>query len=341
MADRVALRSPYFITRTALATAQSVVCQIWIEGALKYTLLKSVTAGQSVYFEISELVRDYLVINYDGTPQRVNGVLGTEIDFDVRIYFYPTTDGTGNALSPTYTQDGNDGFDAYGYFDEGANWIPPYPLSYSASWLIAPKLGTNTDWEIFVPENKSGYLPYILFNGSKPQVDYASYNGTQNSVTIGVGVTCTINRLPCSKYEPQRITFVNKYGQFQDLWFALKKVLTTSTTKEEYQGINLTSGGSSTTYDTSVPTKVVFNKEAKETITLNSGYYPEGYNAVFEQLLESEQIWIQTLNAVGTTQYLPLNVITSSFVKKTKLNDKLIDYTIEFAEAYDKINNVR
>ena len=86
---------------------------------------------------------------------------------------------------------------------------------------------------------------------------------------------------------------------------------------------------------------IEINKEAKEKISLNSGYYPEGYNAVFEQLLESEQIWIQTLSAVGTTQYLPLNVITSSFTKKTKLNDRLIDYTIEFEEAYDKINNIR
>ncbi len=334
---RVALRSPYFITRTALATAQSVVCQIWIDGALTYTLLKSVTAGQSVFFEVSELVRDYLVINYDGSPQPSD----TEIDFDLRIYFYPTTDGTGNALSPTYNQDDNQGFDAYGYFDEGANWQPPYPLSNAASWLIAPKLGTNTEWEIFVPENKSGYLPYILNTGLRPEVGYQFYNGTATSLTIGVGVTCTINRLPCSKYEPQRITFVNKYGQFQDLWFALKKVLTTSTTKEEYQGINLTSSGFNTTYDTTKPTRVVYNKEAKQRITLNSGYYPEGYNAVFEQLLESEQVWIQFLNSVGQTQYLPVNVVTSSFVEKTKLNDKLIDYTIEFAEAYDKINNIR
>ena len=331
---RMALRSPYFITRTAPTGALSVKLTISIENIVRYTLVKSATAGQAVSFEVSELCRDYLTLVYDGSPTAGN----TEIDVDLSGIFYPTSDASGSPISSSsFSETNNTAFDAYGYFSEGANWEMPYPLSNAASWLIAPKEDVNTEWEIFVPENKSGYLPYMLSG----VVSYQFYSGTAQSLTIGVGVTCTINRLPCSKYEPQRITFVNKYGQFQDLWFALKKVLTTSTTKEEYQGINLTSTASSTTYDTTKPTKVVYNKEAKERITLNSGYYPEAYNAVFEQLLESEQVWIQFLNSVGQTQYLPLNVMTSSFVKKTKLNDNLIDYTIEFAEAYDKINNIR
>jgi hypothetical protein len=329
---RIALRSPYFFTRTAPASSVSVQLEISVENVLRYTLVKSATAGSASVFEISELCRDYLTIDYDGTPTGGD----TEIDIDLTMKFYDAANASGSVLQ-TITDNNNTGFDAYGYFSEGANPSVPFSLSSSASWLIAPKLGVNNDWEIFVPENKSGYLPYIL-SGT---VAYQSYSGTDTSVTIGVGVTCTINRTPCSKYDPQRITFINKYGQFQDLWFLLKKTLTTDTTKETYQGVNLTSSGSSTTYDTTKPSKVVYNKEARERMTLNSGYYPEGYNAVFEQLLESEQIWIQSLNAVGTTQYLPLNVITSNFQKKTKLNDRLIDYTIEFEEAYDKINNVR
>jgi len=329
--SRIALRSPYFFTHTigGASGAVSVQLTITIDTVLRYTLSKAVTAGSPTVFEVSELCRDYLTVNYDGSPTAGD----TEIDIDLVMTFYDSSDN----LITTINDTGNQGFDAYGYFDEGANYEPPYPLSSAASWLIAPKLGVNNDWEIFVPENKSGYLPYILSGN----VAYQSYSGTATSVTIGVGVTCDINRTPCSKYEPQRITFVNKYGQFQDLWFLLKKTLTTDTTKEEYQGINLTSSGSSTTYDTSKATKVLYNKESKQRITLNSGYYPEAYNAVFEQLLESEQVWIQFLNAVGQTQYLPVNVMTSSLCEKTKLNDKLIDYTIEFAEAYDKINNIR
>lgn len=330
---RIALRSPYFFTRTAPASSLSVQLEISVENVLRYTLVKSATASQTSTFEISELCRDYLIIDYDGTPTAGD----TEIDIDLTMTFYDGANATGSVIGSPITDSNNTGFDSYGYFDEGANYEPPYPLSSAASWLIAPKLGVSNAWEIFAPDGQSGYLPYILNN----VVAYQFYSGTATSVTIGVGVTCTITRTPCSKYDPQRITFINKYGQFQDIWFLLKKTLTTETMKETYQGINLTSGGSSTTYDTTKPTKVIYNKEAKERISLNSGYYPEDSNAVFEQLLESEQVWIKSLNRVGTIQYLPLNVITSNFQKKTKLNDKLIDYTIEFEEAYDKINNIR
>lgn len=336
---RISLRSPYFFTRTALATAQSVLCEIRINNSLKYSLLKSATAGLDSIFEISELCRDFLTLDYDGTPT----VLGeTYIDIDLSMYFYASKDGSGSALNPVYSQDNNEGYDAYGYFNEGANPEMPFYLNGNDSFLISPKLGSTTEWEIFAPVGQEGFIPFIFNTGLRPIVDYKFYNSGATSVSIGAVSTCVINRIPCSKYgDGERITFVNKYGQYQDLWFSLKKVLTTSTTKETYQGINLTSSGAVTTYATNKPSKVVYNKEATERISLNSGYYPEGYNAVFEQLLESEQVWIRTVDAGGTTQYLPLNVITSSFVKKTKLNDRLINYTIEFSEAYDKINNIR
>ena len=58
-------------------------------------------------------------------------------------------------------------------------------------------------------------------------------------------------------------------------------------------------------------------------------------NEVFRQLLLSERVWI---DYNGT---LPVNVGTSSLKFKQSLNDKLINYTISFDFAYDKINNIR
>jgi len=37
---------------------------------------------------------------------------------------------------------------------------------------------------------------------------------------------------------------------------------------------------------------------------------------------------------------LPVNVSDSSIEYKTNVNDKLVNYTIEFDYAYDKINNL-
>ena len=38
---------------------------------------------------------------------------------------------------------------------------------------------------------------------------------------------------------------------------------------------------------------------------------------------------------------LPINIKTSSINYKTSLNDKLVEYTIDFDRSYNVINNVR
>jgi len=49
----------------------------------------------------------------------------------------------------------------------------------------------------------------------------------------------------------------------------------------------------------------------------------------------SEYVWI----FVGSVLH-PVTVITSSLTKKTSLNDKLIQYTLEIEDANDIINNI-
>ena len=79
-----------------------------------------------------------------------------------------------------------------------------------------------------------------------------------------------------------------------------------------------------------------FNVNAKESLTLNTGFYPEDYNEVFKQMMLSERIWIEYDNKT-----LPVKVTSNDFSFRTRLNDKLINYTIQIEFAYDKINTVR
>ena len=87
------------------------------------------------------------------------------------------------------------------------------------------------------------------------------------------------------------------------------------------------------TYDHQYKT---FNVNAKETLTLNTGFYPEEYNEVFRQFTLSERVWIEYDNKT-----LPVTVKSSDLSFQTQLNDKLINYTIQVEFAFDKINNVR
>ncbi len=59
-----------------------------------------------------------------------------------------------------------------------------------------------------------------------------------------------------------------------------------------------------------------------------------------EQLLLSEKIWC-TSDLYSTPVVRPVKIVTKTLEKKTRLNDKLIQFEMEFEYANDKINNVR
>ena len=57
----------------------------------------------------------------------------------------------------------------------------------------------------------------------------------------------------------------------------------------------------------------------------------------------SEQVWLTRPNPFNPTadEVVPVNVKKSNMVKKTSLNERLIDYTFEFDMSFDYINNIR
>jgi hypothetical protein len=139
------------------------------------------------------------------------------------------------------------------------------------------------------------------------------------------------------KYEPKKVTFVNKYGALQDMYFFKKAVEMMNVTKESYKSNILDSNMS---YSRSNHVNRDFNVVGKESITLSSGFLSEEYNEVFKQMMLSEKVWVTNINDDGE-QVLPINVKTGDITYKTSLNDKLVQYTIEFDKSFDTINNIR
>jgi len=133
-------------------------------------------------------------------------------------------------------------------------------------------------------------------------------------------------------YQPHKITFENKYGVLQDVWFFKRSNETLSVKAEQYKS-NIIQGGS---YSTSRHQQQILDKLGTEKLTLNTGYYPEDYNEVFKEMQLSENCWVEIDNKT-----LPIIVKDSSFAYLTQRNDKLINYTIEIEFAYDTINNIR
>ena len=326
----IALRSPQYKSATAVTGANSAKLTISIDATIEYTLVKSTTAGASMVWEIAELCRDFINITFNGTytPETL-AIIST-------LTSHASTNGTGTALSTSTITDV--GYDGYGTFEQGSN--PTIPFSNRPRWLLNTNPESLDVYYIYVPNNTAGVLPYIAVNAS---MGYVGYGASQTSISASSNYgqyLVNIVRIDCTKYgDGHKVTFVNKFGALQDLWFFLKSVNTTSKKQEQFQR-NIING---TTYDVNTHTKQDYNTTANTSLTLSSGYYPEWANQWFEQLLLSEQVWVTRLDPFDSsdTQVVPVNVKKNNIVKKTVLNNKLIDYTFDFDMSYDYINNVR
>ena len=166
---------------------------------------------------------------------------------------------------------------------------------------------------------------FILMDCDSIHVTYADGND------LKVKILKVQNVEEC-KYDPYKLTFVNKFGALQDIWF-FKRTNKTLTTKKESFKRNIISGAS---YSTSKHQDTILTKQGSEKLTLNTGYYPEEYNEVFKQLELSEECWIEI-----DSKTLPINIASTSLAYKTQLNDKIINYTIDVEFANNTINDIR
>ena len=331
----IALRNPQFKSISAGTTVKSTVCTVTIDGTLRYTLVKNLptiaSGTQTINFDIAELARDYIEIQYQSTyvPQTV--AIVTELTNKDGL------NGTGSDVGSATTIT-DKGFEAYGVFTEGVN--PEIPFGRSLpTYLIPINETTSPDtFTILAPNNQAGKIPSIT---SLSGVIATSFTASATSVTNVDGIVCNIKRIDCTKYgEGNRIIYINKYGAQQDLWFFLKQTRNINRTNEGYKSNTITYPSGGATYSIQDAPNKVFNTQAKQTHTFSSGYYPEFANEQFEELLLSEFIWWSTVKK-GSGIVIPLKVKTSSVAFKTSVNDRLIEYTIEFEEAFDYINNIR
>jgi hypothetical protein len=336
MPNNYALRTPLFAKgQSSGASTQSAKLLVIVNGVTVYTIIKPALPNVNVIFEVAELLKDYLGTTYTYAPQK--------IAFTTNIQFFNQPNAGGSAQgSPVQALIG-DGYDAYSIYTDGANSKIPFKNRQSQNtWLLevaTPNTSaTNDDFYIFVPNNTDGKVPSISSSGV---VSTRSYSVNDTAILVSGYPRVNIIRIDCTKYgDGHKISFINRYGILQDLWFFLKKVDSIGRSNESYNRNTLEDDA---TYDIIEAPKRLFNTTVKQSRTLSSGYYPEWANAYFEQLLLSEHVWLTTPQTNSSTynDVIPVVVKTSSMTFKTSVNDRLIDYTIEFEDAFDYINNIR
>lgn len=315
----------------------------------QYKINKSrITNNTNISLEIGELVRDYLEISFNDYAYTYNiGNVPSELKSHTKwvralVDYYDESDNY-------YTFDNPKEFtfiatDGYGYFEDGSNPELERDALISAN-------------NIYLPENTTGKLPLFSEGVGKVIIDSTTTQITdnlntnqkiqyltipQNSSVIQVydtddttlKKTITVTNICEPKYTPYKVTFLNRYGAFQDLYFYKKTTEDTSITDEVFKrNIVLNQTSSYQTYESQ---NQRYNLNSKTKLVMNTGFVLEDMNKSIEELFFSENVWIRYN---GKT--LPVIPSSKNLAYKTKLNDNLINYTVNFDFAFDKINNIR
>lgn len=124
-----------------------------------------------------------------------------------------------------------------------------------------------------------------------------------------------------NKFNPYVLTYTNILGGQSQLYLFKK-----STISNEYKSSDYNLAGS----------KQIFNKNGTQSFKLNTGWISEDVVYAIRQMMLSENL---SLISSDTMISGPVVIKNSSFVEKTNLNDRNINYEFEFESATPLIQN--
>ena len=138
----------------------------------------------------------------------------------------------------------------------------------------------------------------------------------------------------CKNFETIRLTWLNKYGTWDYYNFTKKSVRTFNTERKSYTQIGGTWNTSRFRPDGHIGGKKYFANNTKESITLNTDYITEEEAIWLEELFNSNDVYIleqrstDDANEGYMRKYVkPTTITNSTHKRKTKANDRLIQYT--------------
>jgi len=329
-------------------------------------------SNNTIRFEISELVQDYIdvVFNNDYTVSS-SGLSNIK---STCWWRYDKQNAYSDATADTIDTSYGVGTKGYTYFEDGVNSESSLSKLISNDYVYLPEGETvrvpvykgpsgvtvvrfyskdssgnefiaesdNTQPFTNAPQGTEDCNRFIQYPSSglvvsKIEIVSTNTSASTYSATTGEAVeTIYPIYFDCSKYSNYKISFINKFGAIQDLWFNRKRTDALNVKRESFNTGTVYSSTSSVSYNTYDPTMRVQDVTSKKSITLNTGFLKEEYNETIRQLMQSEDIWI-----TEATTTLPVTVTDSNFTYKTHLNDKLVNYTVKFDYAFDGINSVR
>ena len=160
-------------------------------------------------------------------------------------------------------------------------------------------------------------------------------SGSTRSEWVTINVNCPDGR----GYEPIRLAWLNQFGVWDYFTFNKKSTRSISTKGSTYNQLAGTWNESTYRADSYKGGKKSFRVNATEKIKMNTDFVSEDHNTMFEELINSPEVYIldgfqpDNSAALLNTYVTPVRLTTSSFTRKTVANDKLIQYSIEVEKS--------
>lgn len=386
MSTIINTRSPFYkkISNASLAKAK-LELYIWtgvysdrVAGDKKYTLTKQeLGTNNYVTFELSELIRDFMITEYNNYATDTLWV-----DADITIY------DSNDAIVQVNSQDTNTypylAIDGYGYFEDGISprsteyttpmvlqhnttvyyndgsdiKIPIYAEAQTITATLTSSAGADVYWEnaddfwdTYDVTWGSGTTPVVITdNGNTNQkIQYLIITDTEDLndgdyVTISSNnssysdVVITLKKVCEPKYTPLNVVFYNKFGALQNLWFFKKSMTNISISSNKFKN-NIID------FDNSGGSPTYSLSKHQEKIFISNGKesitISTGFYPEDHNEIVRQMLLSEQVWVYDGTNTLPINLKSNSLQFKKSVNDKLISYTVQFDYAFDKINNIQ
>jgi hypothetical protein len=371
---QINVRSPFYVEKITSEPIIRLNLRIWRGGPIlerptdaTYVLEKESTDGKAV-FEISELVKDYIVQGDSIYALNTVWVETEVIDFTLSAVTTETYLATeGYTIHTEAVQKNGDTFtDSFVMLPK--DMYGNYRITGAADEFSMVQIMTNatnyTDWNFTInykdgSTTSAAYTP-VLIGSSNTIIQTLLLDDTIESVDFDLdGDTSTLyhDLFDCNKYNtplvtafgtiptyynaalsrPVILSYVNKFGAKNTFAFTLKHTEEIMSTSESFKR-NVVNYGSLDTVNVEHASRKLI-KASKQSFTINTDYINEYYVKQLEELILSEYVWASIPQV--SSSLIPVTITDKKISKKNHLNDKLIQYTFSIEVARDYINTIR
>ena len=362
-------------TLTVVATASNDTPWINFDG---YGFFKDgINPGNSIYANQQALItnskiyykqgKDIIIPVYSANQSTLTFTIGgvSNVFWNSVDEFWNTYQNTwGNIINPIKITDGAikdsgtaTGTTANKLVDSNQNFLTTVKVGMTV-YNTTDKTVTNvtavdSDTQLTLADDimVSGEAYQVQDGRSADKIQYvviSQTNGfTGGTVTITDGLNkslsqvITLEEIACSKFTPFRVIFYNRFGALQDIIFSKKSIKQLQTKFDKFKRSTINFNQSTFSYDRYKAQKQRIDIQGEESITLNTDFLDEDISNPIQELLMSQQIWIDENIANNQTSVNPVLIKTSDVEFKTSVNNKVVNYTIEFEFANDKIQDIR